>query len=934
MKRLRSFNAISICFLISLLLPNLARAQFNYTTNQGVVTITGYTGTNGIVIIPSTIVGLPVTSIASFAFYQKTILTNVTIPDSVTNIGGSAFFNCNRMTNVTMGANISTIGTSAFQGCSRLTNVVIPNSVANMGSGVFAGCGNLNSITMSSSLTAIADGLFTQCSSLTNIMIPNGVKSIGIQSFYKCLNLLNVEIPDAVTNIGSQGFASCSSLRSVTMGTNLTTIGSYAFQSCSILTNISLPNSVTSIGDYAFSFCTNLTHTSISTNTVTIGSYAFQGCVSLENVMIPASVTNIGTLAFTNCARLTGFSVAPNNPAYSSVAGVLFDHDQTLLIQYPLGNATEAYVVPNSVTNIGDGAFRGCIALTSITIPDGVSRFPNNVFRGCVGLTNVSIPESITIIPLGAFYGCSNLFGITIPNSVTNIGDWAFQGCFSLANVTIPDGVLRIPNNAFRDCASLTSISIPDRVIEVGNSAFLGCFSLTNATIGNSVTNIQASAFSGCFNLTSVSMGYIVYNIGNEAFRDCFSLATIYFYSDFPYNVSTNAFTNAPATAYYLPGATRWSTNLAGLPTAIWIPFTYATNNGGIIITGCNDRFLSAITISNTITGLPVVGIEEQAFDQCNKLVSITIPESVTDIGSHAFAGCTNLIDIYFEGNAPTADLPVFATSLNATVYYRPGATGWSSTFGGLPTTLWIKFDRWVHDGMVEIGVYSDFVSDVIIPRSLRGLPVTGIGLQAFRWSSITSVTIPEGVTYIGNGAFDACGQLTSVTLPKSITYVPWWGFSYCGSLTNITIPASVLTIVNYAFYGSGLRTVYFEGDAPGFQAGGADPKNAFYWCPVTAYYLPGTTGWTEFLSLVGIHGQLWDPHIQTSDGSFGMRTNQFGFNVTGTSNLAVVVEACTDLSNPAWTRLQTNTLTGAPFYFDDSQWKNYDRRFYRLRWP
>src|SRR5207244_3606052 len=135
-------------------------------------------------------------------------------------------------------------------------------------------------------------------------------------------------------------------------------------------------------------------------------------------------------------------------------------------------------------------------------------------------------------------------------------------------------------------------------------------------------------------------------------------------------------------------------------------------------------------------------------FDECTRLVSITIPESVIHLGGHAFAGCTNLVDIYFEGHAPTADLPVFAEATNATVYYRPATTGWGSTFGGLPTALWIKFNRWVHDGVVEIEAYSDSVNDVIIPRTIRGLPVTGIGLQAFRFSSITSITMPNSLTF------------------------------------------------------------------------------------------------------------------------------------------------------------------------------------------
>src|SRR5215471_12865708 len=145
MPRMRSFN--TICLFVSLLLPPLAQAQFTYVTNQGVVTITGYTGTNGIVTIPSTIVGLPVTSIGNYAFYGRTILTNVTIPDSVTNIGSYAFYNCSRMTNVALGTNVLTIGTAAFQQCSGLTEVVLPDSVTSMGgsegSSVFASCSNL-----------------------------------------------------------------------------------------------------------------------------------------------------------------------------------------------------------------------------------------------------------------------------------------------------------------------------------------------------------------------------------------------------------------------------------------------------------------------------------------------------------------------------------------------------------------------------------------------------------------------------------------------------------------------------------------------------------------------------------------------------------------------------------------------------------------------
>jgi hypothetical protein len=105
----------------------------------------------------------------------------------------------------------------------------------------------------------------------------------------------------------------------------------------------------------------------------------------------------------------------------------------------------------------------------------------------------------------------------------------------------------------------------------------------------------------------------------------------------------------------------------------------------------------------------------------------------------------------------------------------------------------------------------------------------------------------------------------------------------------------------------------------------------------VTVYYLPWTTGWgTPF---AGRPAVPWNPRAQTNDAGFGVRTNQFGFNITGASNLVIVVEACTDLANPAWSPVGTNTLnifigTNGMSYFSDPAWTNYPGRFYRFRSP
>ena len=187
-----------------------------------------------------------------------------------------------------------------------------------------------------------------------------------------------------------------------------------------------------------------------------IGDRVFNGCKGLTSVRIPNSVTSIGDNAFNNCTSLTSVTVEASNPAFSSVDGVLFNKNQTTLIQCPEGKAG-SYVIPNSVTSIGKLAFSGCKNLTSVTIPNSVTSIGNAAFWFCKGLTSVTIPNSVTNIRELTFSHCTSLASVTIPNSVTDIWGLAFSGCTSLTSVTIPDSVTGISGNAFSFCKSLTS---------------------------------------------------------------------------------------------------------------------------------------------------------------------------------------------------------------------------------------------------------------------------------------------------------------------------------------------------------------------------------------------------------------------------------------------------------------------------------------------
>jgi hypothetical protein len=345
-------------------------------------------------------------------------------------------------------------------------------------------------------------------------------------------------------------------------GLTVTNIGTSAFYDLTNLTSINIPGSVTNIGQEAFEYCTDLTNATIDNGVTSIGADAFESCTKLTSVTLPSTITSIGVYAFEYCSKLTNFMVETNNPAYSSVNGVLFDITQSTLVEYPPGLGG-SYTIPASVTIIGPNAFYYCTNLTSITIPG-----------------------SVTNIGGEAFFACAYLSSITIPGGVTSIGVSAFQNCFGLSNVTMSNGIVSIGPYAFYDCTKLTSITIPGSVTNIGLLAFESCTKLTNATIDNGVPSIGAEAFYGCYDLTSVTIPASVTNIGNYAFEGCTSLSSVYFQGNAPTADSTvfavfNPSGYAPATAYYLPGTTGWSSTFADIPTALWsLPNPMILNNG------------------------------------------------------------------------------------------------------------------------------------------------------------------------------------------------------------------------------------------------------------------------------------------------------------------------------------------------------------------
>ncbi|MBO5698669.1 MAG: leucine-rich repeat protein [Bacteroidaceae bacterium] len=627
--------------------------------------------------------------------------------------------------------------------------------------------------------------------------------------------------------------------KSVTHNNNtycVTSIGNQAFFWCSGLTSISIPNSVTSIEGRAFYWCQNLSSISIPNSVTSIGEYAFYDCYKLTALTIPSSVTSIGKGAFSSCRNLTSIAVATGNPKYDSRenCNAIIETETNTLI-----SGCNSSVIPNNVKRIEESAFSGCYGLTSITIPNSVTSIGASAFSGCDGLTSITIPNSVTNIGSSAFSYCSKLTSIIIPNSVTSIGSYAFSNCSGLTSITIGNNVKIIDRDAFSQCSNLTSVTLNcknvanwfantsslkkvvlgDNVNNIGENAFSSCSGLTSVTIGNGVKNIGNRAFYNCENLTSITIPNSVTNIGEYAFQYCSGLSSVTIGNSVK-SIGESAFYNCEnLTSITIPNSVTSIGESAfgscsGL-TSIIIPsnvtsigenaFSWCNGLTSIVVAAGNSKYDSrencnALIETETKTLLKgtnkskipngVTSIGDYAFYDCDGLTSITIPSSVTSIGSSAFEEC------YIRTVINHSNLNITKNSKDhgAVAYFA------NKVLSGEPVNGFYFEET---DGKYILTGYEGNATDLTLPTSYKGKGYN-IGDYAFYdCDGLTSITIPNGVTYIGDNAFYDCDDLTSINIPNSVTSIGDNAFSDCDGLTSINIPNSVTFIGDDAFYGT-----------------------------------------------------------------------------------------------------------------------------------
>ena len=778
------------CLLTTILSSAVAQAQFTYTTNNGTVTITKYTGSGSIVNIPSTINGLPVTSIGDFAFW---------------------------------------------------------------------GCTSLNGIT-----------------------IPNSVMSIGEGAFWSCISLPSVTIPNSVTNIAKDVFGECYSLTNVTIGASVTSIGDNAFYLCS-MTSVMIPNSVTSIEDFAFSWCDRLTSVTIGNGVTIIGDGAFSWCSDLSQIYFKGNAPSIGSCVFSFVDNNATVYYLPGTTGWRATFGGL----PTALWLSTI--ITTAGAPPNTLSN----ALKP--VNPSTTPPSGQLKKWNGLSWDTVNSWNnngIDLNQPTVVFAHGwkTADGGSDFFASD--STVSSIAKALYLQSFS-ANILAWNWQTQAMSHPGGQ-----PLSTFDDIQQEGLNG-----AAASATRGSIQGVFLAHELQG-LHISNVKLQLIGHSNGGAVVAATAS------------ELALGGLKVERITTLDTPNL-----SLGELPVAVVWPII----DGKLLSTSVNAiKYVKAdsasqveVYYSGLEAGRNAFGFGEllPASSGNNIFNGMIYPGNVTNPLDPSQLDHIRIIDWYWGKNRTAKSL-------------WPGqfiaGISWSilSTNAGS-----FKVGTYAEQSF-NSGVFGQFTPAQLQPVTLKKLWWDGFdtGSDAIRnW-------LGQHAEIFMRDAGNFAARLTSGTdgfLYRDMS-VPS-DASYLTFDLKVEMPDAgdflTATLGNEILYYKSLNT--------------ADSD----FCAVAPIFVGDFAGQTKTLLFTLNHVGNGTPSIlldnitfsavpQISIANASMRTNQFGFTITGTSNLVIVVEACANLANPAWFPVATNTLTGGSFYFSDPQWTNYPRGFYRLRLP
>jgi len=612
-----------------------------------------------------------VTAIGGYAFQGCINLQTINLPEGLTSIGSAAFRNCSALTAVTLPDNLTTVGEFAFRRCSNLESVSIGRSLSELGMGAFTDCNSLKVITVSPdnlSFASDAQGallskdntqlLLVPKNKITSFVIPQTVTEIGYAAFADGRQLKQIDIPETVTAIGSYAFAG-TGLTAIDLPAGLCAIDEHAFADTA-LTQVTIPGSVTYLGSYVFWDCDDLERVTLGEGVAEIGFCTFENCRKLTAVALPTSLQTVYSYAFSDCSSLFYVYYAGSENQWNAV--LINSGNQALTDALLRVNATmpETPEVPSLEDLLTYTIQDGAVTITgghsflkgAVEIPATIEGYPvtaigDTAFEGCYALTSVTLPDSVVSIGRRAFFSCYNMTELRLGAGVAQIGVEAINENAALKAIYVsesnpnfagePQGALLSKDGTVLIAApgAAEEYTMPDSVVTVGESAFYGCRQLRKLTFGKNTAILGDYAFANCSALEKVNLPASLTTIGDEAFSHCenntgytVAAGNPNFSSDSRgvlFNKDKTVLILAPMTlqgSYTAPGSVTRVANSA---------FTYCYN-------------LEKLVFGNQLTTL-----EDRAFYCCYNLNSVTLPVSLERIGWRTFYD-VYLQTVYYTG--------------------------------------------------------------------------------------------------------------------------------------------------------------------------------------------------------------------------------------------------------------------------------------------
>ena len=727
-----------------------------YSPSGSTVSLVKYSGLPQNLILDSTITKgsntYTLVNIGVDAFNRCKSLTNVIIPSSVTYIDENAFVECINLTSINIPSSVKNIGNYAFEFCSNLVNIIVNSYISNFGLGFFS----VNNIGLEITFNY-------------NGRIPNG--ACNGRS-----NMTNVVIGPNITGIDEGAFSSCSSLKNINIPNSVINIEAYAFEFCGGLTTIIIPSSVTKIGESAFQSCTSLISINIPSLITNINTSVFEDCSGLTSIIIPSSVTSIDINAFKNCNSLKNVTFNGDIPIINSTGNFTVSDDTA----YYITSATNVSRLIPFFTNIVEGLPGDFSAPQNVTVKAGNK-------TAIISWSAVTVSDSITITKYQiSYYNTAN------PSSVTRVdvnGNITEKEITGFTNDQTYGFSIKAYSGDYVSLASSTVTATPFAIAKPeGNNATA---SINSATVSwlpvsvpspNTITKYQISYFDTSTS-SSVTTVDVSGNITEKIINELTPFQTYVFRIKAYVNSLSGEVSddNATTTPYLL------------LDSLVYM-YNPSNPSDGLVVQNNDlppsnwDLLIPSTVTYNSIT-YNVKKINTNALQNVANLKNLTIPNSVTEIGSSAFqgSGLTNVVSwggitkINIFAFAETALKNItFPNNRNITVQW-PGLG--SDIFSGCASLTGVTYGNMI----TELGdrMFKD-CSSLTTFTNYSGL--TAIRSRVFYNCNLKQeFIIPDYVNVLDSGALGLSG-ITKVTIGTGITYIPDYAFESRNGDNELTI--------------------------------------------------------------------------------------------------------------------------------------------------